>query len=504
MNTENTSSIPRSFMISNLQGGEKFGDLISESCRETDKPLRIGLVQTGYFEYWHQYPDLKEIVLRDARHLGHELSKRRNIVDAGVVDTADSVIEAGRLLRESGVDLIVLAYRTYFPDSFMHGLLSLLPGVPIVMIVSQNHSTAPDNMDYQQILRNSGFMAQVQIVASFKKMGIYNDLEVVAGNIYDDTSVPDNFYERVDKVLNVMSLYRKLKFMTVGTIGNVFRGMFDFEFDRTKVKGGIGPEIINISISLLEDEFSAVEPDGPEVTELTAFVKSAYKITGVGDEDIAKSCRLAVALENLCERFNLDGIALLGQHFVEKSFGTQPFLAINELLRKRKCVGVTEGDVLGAIMMIIMRELTGHSAWQFEYSEFDTVRNAIVLLGHGHCDPNESRGVLQMTPACEHWGHDGTGVSFEGVPKPGICTMAHFIEDRDGWRMFVCTGEVMDIKPLPIGEIHAYIKIDMPILAFTEKIVKAGLPHHICIVAGDCSDSLKMLASQLGMKWMTV
>ncbi|GHV00411.1 hypothetical protein FACS1894211_07650 [Clostridia bacterium] len=498
MSEKSKSDSIRSFMISDPKSGERFGDLVSGTCKDSGA-LKIGLVHTGYFEYWLQYPELKEIVLRDVRHLSGELAQRHDIVDAGLVDTADGAIEAGRLLKTAGIDLLVLAYRTYLPDSFMHGLLDLLPGIPLVFLATQTHDTAPKGLDYCQILRNSGYMSEIQIVASFKKIGIYDRLEVVAGNIYDS-----GFYTRLDAVLDVLALRRKLKFMTVGTIGNVFRGMFDFEFDRTKVKGGIGPEVIGISLSLLEQEFHAVEPGDKRLKELTAFVKSAYRVSGVGDGDIGKACRLAVALERICKRFSLDGIALLGQHFVEKTFGTQPFLAINELQRADKCVGVTEGDVLGVIMMAIMKNLTGHSAWQFEYSEFDVGRNAIVLLGHGHCDPRESAETLELTPACEHWGHEGAGVSFEGMPKPGVCTLAHFIEDKNGWRMFICVGEVLPTEPLKINEIHAYVKVNTPILTFVEEIVKAGLPHHICLVRGDCSDRLKKLAEQLGMPWMTV
>ena len=494
----------RSFMVSNPESGEKFGDLISDSCRESKRPLKIGLVQTGYFEYWAQYPELYGIVAKDAGQVSAEIGKLGDLADAGIIDTADSAIEAGRFLRDKNIDVLVLSYRTYLPDSFMHGLLGLLPGIPLLFMASQDktETSDPKKTDYMQVLRNSGLMSEVQLVAGFKKMGIYEKgayIEVAAGNIYDS-----GYYKKIGLYLKVMALQRKLGFMTIGTIGNVFRGMFDFEYDRTKIKGGIGPEVVNISISLLEDEFLAVCPEGRAVADMKAFVGESYQIEGVGEEDIGKACRLAVAMKNLCARFNLDGITLLGQHFVEKLFGTQPFLAINELQRDNFCLGATEGDVLGVIAMIIMKEFTGNTPWQLEYSEFDVPRNAFMLLGHGHCDPNEAKGKLRMTPACEHWGHEGTGVSFEGVPKPGICTMAHFVEDKNGWRMFVCPGEILDTEPLPIGEVHAYVKVDMPILEFTEKLVKAGLPHHAITVRGDCVREMKMLADMLGMPSMTI
>ena len=126
-------------------------------------------------------------------------------------------------------------------------------------------------------------------------------------------------------------------------------------------------------------------------------------------------------------------------------------------------------------------------------------------LGHGHGDPNEARGnVVRLSPAPEHWGHVGTGVSSHFVPKPGPCTLAHFIEDVNGWRMFVSGGEIMDLPPLPIDEVHACVKVERPILEYTEKVIKLGVPHHVITVRGDVRHELQQLADLMDMPVMTL
>jgi L-arabinose isomerase len=476
---------------------QKFGDIISADHRESQRDIKVGLIATGYFEFWHQYDALLGKVKDDAEVVRAELAAKYNLVYPGLVDTIDKAVDAGKMLRDANIDVLVLSYRTFIPDVYVHQILNFLEGIPVVMLCTQDRRTLNWSNDYCEIYRTSGIMAQVQIVAGLRKMGRYdNRLYAVAGSIFER-----NTYEKLDMYIKAVTIYSRLKHMTIGLIGNVFRGMCDFEFDKTKVIGGLGPEVINISIELLEEEFNSIAEDTPEVLEMHENVRTYYKVEGCGEQDLSWACRLAVAMEHIVKRFSLDGIALLGQHFVEKVFKTEPYLGICEMERKEICLGVTEGDVLGLITMLILKHLTGNTAFQLEYSEFDIDRNAFLLLGHGHADPKQARnGEAYLGPACEHWGHQGTGVCASFVPKPGVCTMAHFIEDINGWRMYIHEGEILDLEPMKINETHAVVRVKEPILEFTEKIILAGLPHHAITVRGDAMKEMEIVADLLGMK----
>lgn len=486
----------RSFMVSEAGVDECFGDILSKDHIDSGRNLKIGMVATGYFEFWHQYPELLEKVEKDAKVVYDQMSEKYEIVYSGIVDTIDKAVDAGKLFCNSNVDVIILEYRTYIPDIYIHHMLTYVEGIPLIFFASQDHEKINQDANYCEVYRNSGMMAQIQLVAGFKKMGSYKSrIEVIAGSIYDS-----NAYKKIDRYIDVLTIFKRLKHMTIGVIGNVFRGMFDFEYDRTKIKGILGPEVMNVSIEHLIEEFDKAPADDAEVHEMVRFTYKNYTVTDVGKDDIEKASRLAVAFKRLVNRFRLDGIAMLGQHFVEKAFKTEPFLAINELDRNGKCLGVTEGDVIGLITMKIMQYLSGNTPFQFEYSEFDIEKNAMVMLGHGHGDPKEARNdKVILSSACEHWGHEGTGVSSLFVPKPGTCTFAHFIEDAEGWRIFVYNGEILDLPPLPINEVHAVIKVDQPVLEFTEKLVKAGLPHHAITVRGDIKKEMLQLAELMGI-----
>lgn len=479
---------------------EIFGDLLSPDHLDPKRPLKVGLLSTGFFEYWPMYPELQGQVNADAALVRDRLARQYRLVDSGLVDTIDKADEAGRRFRAEEIDVLILAYRTYIPDAYIHQLLSHLPGIPLLLFASQSRDQLDPTDDYGGVLRNSGLMALVQLVCGFRKMkDAPRQIESVAGSIHDEES-----YRKIDRYLTVLGIYKRLKTMTFGVIGHVFRGMFDFEYDKTSVKGALGPEIINIQLDHLAACWDGAPPEDPDVQALIARTRASYPIEGPGDFDLLKAARAAVAIERLVKRFRLDGVALLCQHFIEKKLKTTPYLGLAELHQDGfPCV--TEGDVIGLIMMKIMQSLTGNMPFFLEWSEFDVTLNAWMLLGHGFGDPGQARRQsVTITPSSEQWGLEGTGCSTLFVPAPGPCTLAHFVQHAEGWRMVVAGGEILDLDPLPINDVHAVVRFDRPIADFTEALVKAGVPHHAITVRGDVHRELVQLAKLMGMPVITL
>jgi L-arabinose isomerase len=339
-------------------------------------------------------------------------------------------------------------------------------------------------------------MALAQLVCGFKRMGnCGHPIECIAGSIHDG-----EVYRRIDRYLRVAAIHKRLRTMTFGVIGQVFRGMFDFEYDKTAVRGALGPEVINLQIDHLLTAWEQAEADDPEVRHMAERVRGDYDIDGVGAPDIEKAARAAVALQRMVERFRLDGLAVLCQHFVERKLKTTPYLGLSELSR-RGFPCTSEGDVIGVIMMKILHHLTGNMPYFLEWGEFDVRRNAWMMLGHGFGDPGQARGSKPvLVPSAEQWGLEGTGCSLAVVPRPGPCTMAHFVQHPDGWRMVISAGEILDLDPLPIRDVHAVVQVEKPVKQYTEELVIAGVPHHMMTVRGDVCGDLEQLARMMGVK----
>ncbi len=481
-----------------VEGGDQFGDLLSKDRIESDRQIRVGLLCMGFFEYWRMYPGtLRSKVEADADSMVERLKKICHLVYPGIVDTMDAADEAGRIFRDEKIDLLLIAERTYTPDIYVHQTLTHIRDVPIVLIVSRRGESVDLKSDYEESLRNSALMPTVQLTAGFRKMGIYRNFEVLVGDIDRE-----ELYERIAQHIHVVTIYERLKRMTIGVVGHVFRGMFDFEYDKTVVKGALGPEVINIQIHHLLDLWEEMGAEDEEVKSLIKKVKESYKVVGLEEIDIVAAARFAVALKKLSERFRLDGIVLLGQHFIEAHTKTTSYLGMAELHEEGKVLGITEGDVLGLIMMKIMRYLTGKTPFFGEWNEFDLKRNAILLLGHGYADPTIAKKgyPVVVNPSPEQWGLEGKGFNFQMTFEPGVVTFGHFIQDKSGWRMLIGKGKILDIPPIPCSETHMFVQMERPIEEFIETLVKQGWPHHCIAVPGDVVKELSQLSDLMNIK----
>jgi L-arabinose isomerase len=477
--------------------GDTFGDLLSRDRIMSKKPLKIGLMSGAFFEYWRMYPEMREKLVQDTQVVLDRLRNKHEIVYPGLVETIDTADHAGKVFRDEQIDLLIITERSYVPDYYTHQLLSHIPGVPILIYISQSHDTMDLKCNYEDALRESGMMSIIQLIAGFKKMGKYENVEVIVGSIHDDEA-----YRQIDEYIDVAAIHKRLKTMTFGSIGQVFRGMFDFEFDKTMIKGTLGPEVINVQIGHLLDMWESIAENDAEVRKLVEKVHAEYTVKGVLDRDIAAAARVAVALERVAERFRLDGIALLGQHFVEAKTKATSFLGMAELHAKGEVMSVTEGDILGLVMMKVLRAFSGKTPFFGEFSEFDVQRNAMMFLGHGFADPTQCRKDAKpiITPSAEQWGLEGNGFSYEFTYGPGPCTMSHWIRDAKGWRMLICRGEIMDLPALPIHDVSLIVKIDRPIQEYVKMVAQAGFAHHAIIVHGDYRRQLSQLADLMGME----
>jgi L-arabinose isomerase len=473
--------------------GGKSGDLLSEIHQ--DEKLKIGFLACGYFEYWRMYPGLSEQVSGDMQKIADILGQKHNIVYPGLVETLDDADSAGKLFVKEHIDLIIISEGTYCPDYFVHQALNHLSSdTPLICFASQAHTKIDFNSGYDQSLRNSGPMGLVQLTGGFRKMGKFDKYEVVAGAI-DDADVQSE----IDRYIQVFTTIKNLRHMTIGMIGHVFRGMYDFNFDKTSVTGKFGPHIMDINVDHLMKIFDENGDSDPRIKALYEKAKSEYTVVDLEDDEIMRSARLGISLQDLIERYKLNGLVLLGQHLIEVKANASCYLGLSEILSKDQAIAVTEGDVLGCIISKILKDFTGHTPFYGEWEEIDTSLNAVMLLGHGFIDPRECRNdrPVYIKPACENWGFEGNSVGFQASYPPGPITMAHAIQDPLGWRLLISEAELLDTPPMNINESTMIVKVEKPVRQYFENLMHQGFSHHSIAVPGKVGKQLECLARQL-------
>ncbi len=470
----------------------QFGDILNIDSHENSS-VKVGVLAVGYFEYWRMYPPLREIVEKDIKAISDRLSKKIDVVYPGMVDSMDKAEQAGQAFAQAGVKVVVVVEGTYLPDFMIMHALEHVPNANVILFNTQNGDDINPKDNYQATMRNSALIGITQLSGSFKKAK--RSYDVIVGEASDEKC-----YEQIAQIVRAKTAIKKLRNYNIGLVGNVFRGMFDLEFDKGSVRGIIGPEVIAIQIDHLVNIWKDVSDDIVEASseELT----SRFVIRGITKDDIKRSVRLGIAMERTAERYKLDSLCFLGQHYIEKVTGAPARIGASMMLEKGFMVAC-EGDVGGLVMMEMMHDLTGNIPVQLEWGQFDKKNNALFLLGHGIASPclASDNKEIALTRAPENWGFEGNGVNWEMIAKPGDVTLGHFISTPGGWQMLMSYGQSIKYPTLPCNEIHAMVQVKSPVEEYLRKLIQLGVTHHVIMVHGNCQAELEILANKMGVNF---
>ena len=474
------------------EGAEQSGDILTGGKKK--HKLRIGLLTCGYFEYWRMYPTLRAKVEEDLKAVTDRITgSYPNVLLSGMVDTLDSAQQAGEMFRREQVDIVLLVYGTYTADFITLSALDQVKDKPLVIFSTQPHDDVDRNGDYEGSLRNSALIGIAQITGTLRKMK--RDYKIVVGSVTDERA-----YGLIDRYLSAAQAVEDLREANIGIIGHVFRGMYDLELSKTFFKSTFGVNVIMIQSCHLLEEWEKVTDK--EVKEETDALLARFRRKNVSVDDVERSMRLAVAMRKIAEKFHLDAMCFLDQHYVQKQVRTSARMGASLLMERTGMSVNCEGDLAGLVMMMLMRSLTGNVPLMGEWGEYDKATNSCLVIGHGIGTPemaaDEKDVLLTRTP--EEWGFDGAGLNYELIMKPGDATIGHIMEAPSGYRMIVSKVRSIDFPKLNFDELHALAQTKTPINEYLEKVLDFGVSHHCIMTLGDCAEKLKAAAELLGVQ----
>ena len=476
-----------------------FGDVLTQPLQR--KKAQVGLLALGYFEYWRMYPALEAQVESDLSAAAARLKAALPDCDVtypGMVDTLDKAETAGMAFRNAEIDVLVVIAGTYLPDFItMHAINRCAARPQVILFNTQTGSDVNPLDNYIATMRNSALIAITQLSGSFHKMKL--DYKTVVGEISDEAA-----YQRIAMEVKAIHAVKRLALSTYGIVGHVFRGMYDLEFDRAKVKGFLGPEVMTIQAEHLIDLWRKV--DDAQAEAAAEKLLQRFKSRNVDKVDAAKSLKLGLAMRSLYKKFNLDGLCFLGQHYIEKMTGAPARMGASMIMEEDRFPVACEGDVGGLVMMDLMKDFTGNTPFQAEWGQFDEKNNALFLLGHGIGTPDmaTSDEAITLTGSPEEWGFKGSGLNYELIMKPGEVTFGHVLNCGETYRMLISKGESFAYPTLPCNELHAMIRVEKTVKKYLEELITHGVAHHAIAVHGNCVEALRRTAELMRIEVIEV
>ena len=93
------------------------------------------------------------------------------------------------------------------------------------------------------------------------------------------------------------------------------------------------------------------------------------------------------------------------------------------------------------------------------------------------------------------------GVWNEFICKPGPMTLTALFADNDGYHFITCSGTSIESPKWIPGNVHARVKLDIPLEYFLCKAMELGVTQHFAVCYGNLKSRVQKLSKQLNFRY---
>jgi len=326
---------------------------------------------------------------------------------------------------------------------------------------------------------------------------------------------PDSelFLKRFCIMLKAMKGIKTVRESRIGLIGGIANGFENMYFDERDLDKRFGTYIQGRHT--VEDIVSkAKELDEKRVNENLEQVleEGNWDIEKVSEGELKKSSRIYLAFKDFAEENNYNALAISCWPKFQEIYGIAVCSAMSRL-NESGIVASCEGDVPGAINMLVLNAMSGQKA---------TINDLVALdeddlsINMWHCGV-APKSCANKNGVCwnEHfnigsyengkWNGNGTVANL--TFKPGKITV--FRMDNNFDNLFIMTGDVMKDKKTYYGSSGWInnLKVnggEISLLDLMNTIIVNRVDHHYPMIYGDLTNELIEFAGWLGLNILDI
>jgi len=470
--------------------------------------LKIGLFGIGLDAYWQQFDGLKERLEGYLTVVNNKLSAiHPEIINLGLIDTAEKAFDAGSRFRKEDVDLIFLYVTTYALSSTVLPVVQRAK-VPVI-ILNLSPEASIDYEKFNQMTDRTKMTGEwlafcsacpvPEIANVFNRTGI--KFHQITGMLNDDPECWDEVTEWVEaaKVAHTMAYNR------LGCMGHYYSGMLDIYTDLTQQYATFGGHIELIEV----DELASLRKE-VNSEEISVRINEFDQLFDVQEdctiEELERAARTSVALDRLVDKYNLGSIAYYykGEGNFDNEDTISSIILGNSMLTARGIPVAGEYEIKNAQAMKIM-DIFGAGGSFTEYYAMDFAAD-VVLMGHdgpGHIAIAE--GKTKVRPLKVFHGKVGRGLSVEMSVKNGPVTLLSVVEQAGGKLiLLVAEGESVPGPILQIGNTNSRYKFSLGARKFVNNWNSYGPAHHCAVGVGHIASKISKLGQLLNINVVQV
>ncbi len=455
--------------------------------------LRVGYAGTALTSYFAEENNQYARAVQGLEALSQEWGFELVPIRYGLTDVAMAE-QAARELADREVDFLLLQNATC---GLGEQVLSLSKAAPRLGLWS-----TPDPQQDGAIQLHS-FVSMNHYASILKRYLRHQEtpFKWFYGHVEDE-----RFQRRLGITIRALTAIKNMSTAKIGWIGGVSPGFYNMLFDERKVYARFGTRIVTHELAEVIER--AKQYDDKIVVSVAAEIKAGASEVRVVDEMMERGSRVYMALKELAERNGYSALAVECWPKFQSLYQTAPCMAYSWLGSEDGMAVSCEGDVPGAMSMLLLNYLSGKegSSTLLDTAAIDPETNT-TLMWHCGVSPRHfanNDGIKWVNHATLGRKSDITyGVAGDQVFKPQETTITYVGDDAE--RLLVLRSNVVEREVKGFDGTRGWFTefelngepIDVWDLVNT--LTVRGQEHHYAVGQGNMANELMEIAAWLKM-----
>ena len=318
-------------------------------------------------------------------------------------------------------------------------------------------------------------------------VGALRDSKIPVELLYAPADNPD-FIERLQCVTRAARAFSRLRQSRIGVIGGLFPNLVSCRYDPQIVHSRLGTTLVPISFKETRNSIQSISQRMSLVEQLRQEITTSYTIDAADLNALDAGIQLHLALKQMALEQKLDGFATECWSGFPRELGLNPCMGFIEDAYTLAC----EGDVMLCISLLLVRYLTGSSAYVGDLYDLD-LDGILTLI---HCGApailasNKREVVLSKSQLALERGFET--ITCRPPLENGPVTLFRFY-GQECDKLHLASGELLG------SELSPNLTVKVKLKGNRWDFLEQCFGNHYIVVAGDIRSELKLLGKWLGI-----
>lgn len=306
------------------------------------------------------------------------------------------------------------------------------------------------------------------------------------------------------RAIALSSTVLALRRAKVGVVGTHVPGFVDLAADPFLISKTFGLQLHSLSLPQFIDRVGAVPADAV-ATDIARTRKLGLPLSNPDPQlepssFLANTSRFYIAIRELMAEMSLNALAIQCWPELPNMVGHWPYLAVSRMSAEGAALSI-EGDVDGAIGSLIGTLLGAGPGFLTDWLEHDTSTIFFWHPGMAPLDMCNEPGCDGGPTIGDHFNNVRPMVVDGPIRTGGTVTVTRLWRCDGRYHLTAFEGQAIPPRRHVTGNTLLVEVAGDPVPGRFDRLIHAGMPHHVTVHFGAHAETFRRLARILGIEW---